>query len=123
MHDAHVLLEAVRLHKLQPVTRRLNEVEVGCIASSAYTYLLLILHYHPVIPSLRGCPSFAPALSSYGKSPTMIPAFVVGPMVSCGRHLECARYDVLSATLILLSLKQRSFGILSSLSSSMRPGQ
>ncbi|KAF9514472.1 hypothetical protein BS47DRAFT_1392426 [Hydnum rufescens UP504] len=26
-HDAHVLLEAVRLHKLQPVTRRLNEVE------------------------------------------------------------------------------------------------
>lgn len=32
MHDAHVLLEAVRLHKLQPVTRRLNEVEV-CGAS------------------------------------------------------------------------------------------
>lgn len=28
MHDAHVVLEAVRLHKLQPVTRRLNEVEV-----------------------------------------------------------------------------------------------
>lgn len=29
MHDAHVVLEAVRLHKLQPVTRRLNEVEVS----------------------------------------------------------------------------------------------
>ena len=29
MHDAHVILEAVRLHKLQPVTRRLNEVEVS----------------------------------------------------------------------------------------------
>lgn len=28
MHDAHILLEAVRLHQLQPVTRRLNEVEV-----------------------------------------------------------------------------------------------
>lgn len=29
MHDAHIVLEAVRLHKLQPVTRRLNEVEVS----------------------------------------------------------------------------------------------
>ncbi|KAF8334201.1 Gti1/Pac2 family-domain-containing protein [Cantharellus anzutake] len=27
MNDAHVVLEAVRMHKLQPVTRRLNEVE------------------------------------------------------------------------------------------------
>ncbi|KAF8319384.1 hypothetical protein DL93DRAFT_185194 [Clavulina sp. PMI_390] len=27
MHDAHIVLEAVRLHRLQPVTRRLNEVE------------------------------------------------------------------------------------------------